>query len=286
MGLNSSAPQQRYDPAPAPNTLMGQLYSQDQPQALSSYHLNSPYQNQHHPPPMSTTTQAVPLKVDESINKSSIKLIPLDGCSNSYKVEFEFSSDYPCTISIYFFAEERQSHNSINYVVDTSKYPQPEFYNFKPGNSQKFDKTCIDLAKYSPNELFYRQSYAYPLIIELTPIYPDQTKPPQSLTTYLSFERKGRVLNLVPVRQKLAYNGQLLELMEIYGFAENQGNSEKPTCIICLTEKNNTTIMPCRHVCLCQYCAELLKNQGRNLCPICRGPIESFVTINKTINDP
>jgi hypothetical protein len=45
--------------------------------------------------------------------------------------------------------------------------------------------------------------------------------------------------------------------------------SEESVCVICLTEKRDTTVFPCRHMCLCSECAGQLRYRD-NRCPICR----------------
>jgi hypothetical protein len=49
-------------------------------------------------------------------------------------------------------------------------------------------------------------------------------------------------------------------------------------CVICLTEHRDTTILPCRHMCLCHDCAQQLRMQT-NKCPICRTPVENLLQI-------
>lgn len=58
-------------------------------------------------------------------------------------------------------------------------------------------------------------------------------------------------------------------------------------CIICLTNKQNTIMFPCRHLCLCAECASILATQAGNMglnrdhqpeaqekkCPVCRKPV-------------
>jgi hypothetical protein len=50
-------------------------------------------------------------------------------------------------------------------------------------------------------------------------------------------------------------------------------------CVICLTERRTTAILPCRHTCLCADCAAQLRMQT-NKCPICRTPVTSLLTIS------
>jgi hypothetical protein len=40
-------------------------------------------------------------------------------------------------------------------------------------------------------------------------------------------------------------------------------------CVVCLTERRDTTVLPCRHMCMCFECANHLR-MSTNKCPICR----------------
>lgn len=40
-------------------------------------------------------------------------------------------------------------------------------------------------------------------------------------------------------------------------------------CVVCLSDVRDTLILPCRHLCLCNACADTLRYQA-NCCPICR----------------
>ena len=40
-------------------------------------------------------------------------------------------------------------------------------------------------------------------------------------------------------------------------------------CVVCLSDVRDTLILPCRHLCLCNTCADTLRYQANN-CPICR----------------
>jgi hypothetical protein len=49
---------------------------------------------------------------------------------------------------------------------------------------------------------------------------------------------------------------------------EEQMNSTRE-CVICMADDRDTLVLPCRHMCLCKSCAEVLRGQS-NKCPICR----------------
>ncbi|KAH9641250.1 hypothetical protein HF086_016423 [Spodoptera exigua] len=53
------------------------------------------------------------------------------------------------------------------------------------------------------------------------------------------------------------------------------GGSE---CVICMCDVRDTLILPCRHLCLCNSCADSLRYQANN-CPICRAPFRALLQI-------
>jgi hypothetical protein len=63
--------------------------------------------------------------------------------------------------------------------------------------------------------------------------------------------------------------GQAFEIQEIYGLESSYlGGQQKEVaacmddqdkeCIVCMSEKIDTIIMPCRHMCICVECAQEL----------------------------
>lgn len=40
-------------------------------------------------------------------------------------------------------------------------------------------------------------------------------------------------------------------------------------CVICLSEPRDTTVLPCRHMCMCGDCAQQLSVTTKK-CPVCR----------------
>lgn len=63
-----------------------------------------------------------------------------------------------------------------------------------------------------------------------------------------------------------------------------QGGSDDETedngseCVICMCDMRDTLILPCRHLCLCNSCADSLRYQANN-CPICRAPFRALLQI-------
>ena len=88
------------------------------------------------------------------------------------------------------------------------------------------------------------------------------------------------------MKQKLLYNKTIFELTDMYGKdsgangangAGTDGESQRE-CVICFTVVKDTVVLPCRHLCLCQACSQIVRMQN-NTCPICRTRIESFMHI-------
>ena len=113
----------------------------------------------------------------------------------------------------------------------------------------------------------------------------------QSQTTFatvVTSEDGGRTVQ--PLKQKIQVGATSYELQEIYGIdgaAESGGDSaagggdgadNARECVICMTEPRNTTVLPCRHMCMCSECANVLRMQSEK-CPICRTPINELLTI-------
>jgi hypothetical protein len=82
------------------------------------------------------------------------------------------------------------------------------------------------------------------------------------------------------VQQKVQYLGKLYSVYEIYGMdhtGEREGEGSRE-CIVCLSEPRDTAVLPCRHMCLCNGCAELMRVQT-NKCPICRAPVRNLLRV-------
>ncbi|CEG42789.1 probable e3 ubiquitin-protein ligase log2-like [Plasmopara halstedii] len=158
----------------------------------------------------------------------------------------------------------------------------------------------LDFSLYDPDVLVYKSgSNEFPLIIVLE--VSSDTDCSQSQTTFCTFFKNYEGAWTIKIlKQKVLVDGSTYELQEIYGIdgsvtaaprmergedrrqessqAENDSINESAECIICLSEPRNTTILPCRHMCLCTECAEALRKIS-STCPICRSRVESLLQI-------
>ncbi|CAH0475666.1 unnamed protein product [Peronospora belbahrii] len=164
----------------------------------------------------------------------------------------------------------------------------------------------LNFSMYDPDELLYKTGTTqFPLIIVLE--VTSTRKRPQSQSTFCTFFRQdGDCWDIKVLKQKALVNGLTYELQEVYGIDgsvtaapqaeqnnvagyENKADRtstvkneikipEGAECIICLCETRNTTILPCRHMCLCSECAEALRKSS-STCPVCRTPVKALLQI-------
>lgn len=250
----------------------------------------------HVPTPYVDHQKAVTIKNDVNIKKESLKIEADEENSGKFLVSFTFDSTVACSISLYFFAKEGDDCNLT--TVNKDSMP-PITVNFQQGLGQKFKQTPgtgIDLSMYEEAELSkLNETGTYPLAVkaEATPsVQEAATQDPgvtNSQITNAVFEKVKGEYKVRVAKQILWVNGIRYELQEIYGIGntvdggELDGNDPGKECVICLSEPRDTTVLPCRHMCLCNGCAKVLRFQT-NKCPICRQPFERLLEI-KVNND-
>jgi len=57
---------------------------------------------------------------------------------------------------------------------------------------------------------------------------------------------------------------------------EVEREREDRLCCICQDHEKCIMMLPCRHLCICERCQQLLKNHG-NSCPMCRKPVKQMI---------
>jgi hypothetical protein len=79
-------------------------------------------------------------------------------------------------------------------------------------------------------------------------------------------------------RQYVQLADEQYDLLELYGQAPGEVDTLGNECVICLIEARDTAILPCRHLCLCNSCADVMRLRSQN-CPICRQEIKSLLQV-------
>lgn len=161
---------------------------------------------------------------------------------------------------------------------------------FQKGLGQTFrtrNTHPLDVSLYKPHELEYDPRVGRCPIIVCMEVGTETNRDPnkvQSQTTSikLGLNEDGSYM-AIPIKQKIQIGTTPYELQEIFGIDQQAKPGEAPSdmsreCVICMSEARDTTVLPCRHMCMCSDCARRLRLQT-NKCPICRTNIEQLLQI-------
>lgn len=249
----------------------------------------------HPPTPYVEHQKAVTIRNDVNLKKETLRIEPDEANPGKYLVAFTFDATVAGSITVVFFAKEGE--DCCLSPIKEDLLP-PVTVQFGQGLGQKFIQpsgTGIDFSMFEGTELSREgEMDVYPLAIkaEASADKPDESSEgnasqnsgsTNSQITQAVFEKEKGEYQLRVVKQILWVNGMRYELQEIYGIGNSvendfDGNDPGKECVICLSEPRDTTVLPCRHMCMCSECAKVLRFQT-NRCPICRQPVERLLEI-------
>ena len=78
------------------------------------------------------------------------------------------------------------------------------------------------------------------------------------------------------LRSYLGTRERVVETHELFGLETGDGNDDED-CVVCLSERKNACLLPCRHACVCFGCV----TQIGDACPVCRTRFESFLVLEE-----
>uniref|UniRef100_A0A3P9LU15 E3 ubiquitin-protein ligase n=1 Tax=Oryzias latipes TaxID=8090 RepID=A0A3P9LU15_ORYLA len=214
-----------------------------------------------------------------------------------YGVEFTFDADARVAITLFCQAFEEFSNGMPAY---TPKDPTlvSETVHYKRGVNQQFSMPSfkIDFSEWKEEDLnFDLDRGVFPMVIQAVVDEGDDCLGHAHILL-AAFERHvDGSFSVKPLKQKQIVDRVSYLLQEIYGI-ENKNNQEtKPSddensdnsneCVVCLSDLRDTLILPCRHLCLCNSCADTLRYQANN-CPICRLPFRALLQIRAVRKKP
>ncbi|XP_057202543.1 E3 ubiquitin-protein ligase MGRN1b isoform X2 [Triplophysa rosa] len=214
-----------------------------------------------------------------------------------YGVEFTFDSDARVAITIYCQAFEEFLNGMAIYSPKSPVLVSETVY-YKRGVSQQFTLPSfkIDFSEWKEEDLnFELDRGVFPMVIQAVVDEGDDCLG-HAHVLLAAFERHvDGSFSVKPLKQKQIVDRVSYLLQEIYGI-ENKNNQEtKPSddensdnsneCVVCLSDLRDTLILPCRHLCLCNSCADTLRYQANN-CPICRLPFRALLQIRAVRRKP
>ncbi|KAK6140212.1 hypothetical protein DH2020_026010 [Rehmannia glutinosa] len=238
------------------------------------------------PPAYVEHQKAVTIRNDVNVKKETLRFEPDEGNPGKYLVAFTFDATVAGSITIIFFAKEGE--DCYLTPMKESLYPSITVH-FQQGLAQKFKQPSgsgINLSTFQEGELSKDNLGVYPLAVKAgaSPDKNAESGSTNSQITQAVFEIDKGVYKVKVVKQLLWVNGMRYELQVIYGignsgdWVEVDGNDRGKECVVCLSEPRDTTVLPCRHMCMCSKCSKVLRFQT-NRCPICRQPVERFLEI-------
>ncbi|XP_035469036.1 E3 ubiquitin ligase RNF157 isoform X4 [Scophthalmus maximus] len=208
-----------------------------------------------------------------------------------YNVEFTFDADTQVAITIYYQAIE-EFHNGVPVYLPQDSSLQSETVHFKRGVCQQFclPSHTVNLSEWADEELLFdMDKEVFPMVVQAV-VDEGEEHLGHSHILLATFEKHMDGSYCVkPLKQKQVVDGVSYLLQEIYGI-ENKYNSQESKvaddeisdnsaeCVVCLSDVRDTLILPCRHLCLCNACADTLRYQA-NCCPICRLPFRALLQI-------
>ncbi|XP_074379258.1 putative E3 ubiquitin-protein ligase LOG2 [Apium graveolens] len=237
--------------------------------------------------------KAFTIRNDVNLKKESLRVVPDEENPGSFLVTFTFDATVAGSVTIIFFAKEGDDCKLT--PTKESTYTTVIAY-FQQGLGQIFRQpvgTGIDFSRCEGSELLKEGDMdVYPLVVKAEALPSNQKGltdgspefgASNSQITQAVFEKEKGEYRVSVVKQILWVSGMRYELQEIYGIGNSadgdfDANDPGKECVICLSEPRDTTVLPCRHMCMCSECAKVLRFQT-NRCPICRQPVERLLEI-------
>ncbi|CAD8157345.1 unnamed protein product [Paramecium pentaurelia] len=172
----------------------------------------------------------------------------------NYQIEFVFECLEPMILKIYLLAVEIINNEFIIQNVNAFLIRNIPF------------QTCYNL------EYKNQEKRQYPLIIEILLIYIKNIgKIGKIIILILFFKLNQNDIQLETLEIKIQKNDKAYTVRDIYGGQKDYNKNY----VICLINKVNKLILPCKHMSLCQTCCQGLKERSQK-CSIFRTRITSF----------
>lgn len=251
-----------------------------------------------YPPPQATEPTKT-LKSLINIRKESVRFVKASDCSakihgdgtktSSYNIEFIFDADARCAITVYYFCIEDVGSTGLSYIPRDSSLSS-ETFRFKRGVGQVFSAPShvFNPALFSEEDLSYNaEKDTFPVVIHCVVDEGNEESRQSHTTICVVDHHSDGTYALRALKQKIFVDGLCYLLQEIYGIENkliNKSIGDEDTddngseCVICMCDTRDTLILPCRHLCLCNSCADSLRYQANN-CPICRAPFRALLQI-------
>ncbi|CAI2375750.1 unnamed protein product [Moneuplotes crassus] len=232
------------------------------------------------------------LKSHNNLRRDSLCLKKIRGSPGDvYSLNFVFSCTFDCIITIQLCASEFRSAEKdapTLYFYTPPELENGSFqYKFSKGAIHEFPEKAftLDFNKYDLEDMTtYKEDEYCPIVITIENQGRNipQVYRHKCLMLILTKNSRGEY-NILIKKQCLLFDKNIFKIEDIYGFEKQDdtgdfGDESTKECIICYTNTKNTVVYPCRHICLCNSCTQVVRMQNSK-CPICRLEAEKFITV-------
>mmetsp|Transcript_10970 Transcript_10970/g.26391 ORF Transcript_10970/g.26391 Transcript_10970/m.26391 type:complete len:316 (+) Transcript_10970:129-1076(+) len=238
---------------------------------------------QRHVPPTPQLQLTETIRNDVNLKKQTLRLNKSTTHPHTYTLEFTFDAAADCTLSIWYLAEEKTDASNNTLRFEAQYQIQPKTLKFQKGLGQHFSQPVdegfnVSLVQNRGLMYYHQGSHHFPVVIMLQTCDENPNRV-QSQSTFATFKSNSDgSLSIAVIKQKIQVQGHAYELQEIYGIEQSEDTDNTKECVICMSAPKDTTVLPCRHMCMCSDCAKVLRYQT-NKCPICRCAVESLLQI-------
>lgn len=243
--------------------------------------------------------QTVPIHNNVNLKKASVTLRSDPLNSSLLFLDFVVDAAQDFVVVVHVAVSERRLPDGPHFHPRRGRSPLLSAA-FEKGTGVKFAHphgAPLIVAEYGEDVLFASCSRCdiWPIVIEVR--IADSASRVRCQCSYLTLTRSGAPpgeIGIRALRQSIQVDDKMFNLQEIYGIdrrisdtssgseCSSAGEVSSSSCVICLSSRRDTTVLPCRHMCLCSECARELRFQT-DRCPMCRCAIESLMQI--TVRD-
>lgn len=232
---------------------------------------------------------AVRCYIPVALKADSLSMRKASANDHRYGLWFTYDASVAAKIVVYFLAtEEVDERTGIRFTSER------KFERLCPqGMKQEYRSLMDEYFKLESIPKDTLRKFAGPhcahFVIELHPVGDGSTDSANHQITYANIahnQSDPTRWKLVGVKQKVRVGKTVFDYQAMYGIGaagpagdgtQEEDNSGRE-CAICLTDPRDTAVLPCRHLCVCSGCADMVRRTS-NKCPICREPVSSFLQI-------
>lgn len=216
---------------------------------------------------------------ESSVERNSFGLLLSTNPEIAY-LDLCYNSNVDCRLKVHYFCSEEVDPTTKNrsFKTDIRRFSPPIELRLPKAYHQQLSESAIPIPLDTEEALLtFKDAGLIPIVIE---IIPERSESPQTHISYLCFSKEAGVWKPKLLQQLLFIQGCYFVLHEFFGVQRhNHPDEESAECVVCMTDRRNTAVLPCRHVCLCTNCANIVRSQPASKCPICRSQVDSLMQL-------